>query len=203
MAHLVTFILVTLLVNIALVNNVALVQLQSVFPVLHGNTLAITRTLSRCMLLVVPVAASISKAFSLWVLAPSNTEYLSTFALGVVVVTITPVTAEFVRQRINSPSASVHLPLSLLMANAMLLTVAGLQLQEPQQYNELASVGMAFVYGLCTAVAYAFAQEIFFALRERIDVANVPKAFAGAPLDLITVGLMALALMGLSGLTRA
>ena len=37
-------------------------------------------------------------------------------------------------------------------------------------------------------------------LRERIALANVPAAFAGAPIALITAGLLSLAFMGFAGL---
>ena len=41
---------------------------------------------------------------------------------------------------------------------------------------------------------------LFSAMRERIALADVPVAFRGAPIGLITAGLMALAFMGFSGL---
>jgi electron transport complex protein RnfA len=40
----------------------------------------------------------------------------------------------------------------------------------------------------------------FAALRERLETADVPEAFRGAPLALVTAGLMALAFMGFGGL---
>ena len=41
---------------------------------------------------------------------------------------------------------------------------------------------------------------LFAALRERIDSGDVPAAFEGTPIALVTAGLMALAFMGFSGL---
>lgn len=41
---------------------------------------------------------------------------------------------------------------------------------------------------------------LFSAFRERLERANVPKAFQGVPIALITAGLMAFAFMGLQGL---
>lgn len=43
---------------------------------------------------------------------------------------------------------------------------------------------------------------MFAAMRERMAVANVPLAFKGAPIGLITAGLMALAFMGFNGLAN-
>jgi electron transport complex protein RnfA len=41
---------------------------------------------------------------------------------------------------------------------------------------------------------------LFASIRERVAVADVPEAFKGAPIGLITAGLMSLAFMGFSGL---
>ena len=41
---------------------------------------------------------------------------------------------------------------------------------------------------------------IFAGLRERVALARVPVAFAGAPIALVTISLLAMAFMGFSGL---
>ncbi|WP_272975747.1 Rnf-Nqr domain containing protein, partial [Alcanivorax jadensis] len=43
---------------------------------------------------------------------------------------------------------------------------------------------------------------LFAAMRERIAVADVPEAFRGPSIGLITAGLMSLAFMGFSGLIK-
>jgi electron transport complex protein RnfA len=41
---------------------------------------------------------------------------------------------------------------------------------------------------------------LFSAIRERIDASDVPTAFKGVPIALITAGLMSMAFMGFIGL---
>ncbi len=41
---------------------------------------------------------------------------------------------------------------------------------------------------------------IFAGLRERLALASVPAAFAGAPIAFVTAGLLAMAFMGFAGL---
>jgi electron transport complex protein RnfA len=43
---------------------------------------------------------------------------------------------------------------------------------------------------------------LFAAMRERIAVADVPVAFKGSAIALVTAGLMSLAFMGFSGLIK-
>ena len=45
-----------------------------------------------------------------------------------------------------------------------------------------------------------FVQRLFAAMRERLDGADVPASFRGAPIALVNAGLMALAFMGFAGL---
>jgi electron transport complex protein RnfA len=41
---------------------------------------------------------------------------------------------------------------------------------------------------------------LFAGIREQLDLNNVPKAFRGVPIALISAGIMAMAFMGFSGL---
>jgi electron transport complex protein RnfA len=43
---------------------------------------------------------------------------------------------------------------------------------------------------------------LFAAMRERIAVADVPEVFQGAPITLVTAGIMSIAFMGFSGLVK-
>ena len=63
-------------------------------------------------------------------------------------------------------------------------------------------------YDLVHSTVYAFAASIGFMiaivllayLREKIEYNNIPESFKGAPMSLITLGLMAIAFMGFAGL---
>lgn len=66
----------------------------------------------------------------------------------------------------------------------------------------LETVGEALLYGLGAALILAILSASFLALRERIDVGDVPMIFRGIPIALITAGFMALALMGFAGMVR-
>ncbi|MBR0393610.1 MAG: electron transport complex subunit RsxA, partial [Alistipes sp.] len=56
------------------------------------------------------------------------------------------------------------------------------------------------VYSVSTALGFALALVIFAGLRERMEFEDVPKAFQGVPIALITASLLAMAFMGFSGL---
>jgi electron transport complex protein RnfA len=53
---------------------------------------------------------------------------------------------------------------------------------------------------LGTGIGFALVIFIFSTIRVRLESANIPKAFKGVPIALITAALMALAMLGLSGM---
>ena len=56
------------------------------------------------------------------------------------------------------------------------------------------------VNGFATAVGFAIAIIILAGIREKMEYNDVPEAFKGMPIVLITAGLMAIAFCGFSGL---
>ncbi len=65
-----------------------------------------------------------------------------------------------------------------------------------KQHNFVESI----FYGLGAALGFSLVLILFSAIRERIAAADVPIAFRGAAIGMITAGLMSLAFMGFSGL---
>ncbi|MBR4884189.1 MAG: electron transport complex subunit RsxA, partial [Lentisphaeria bacterium] len=49
---------------------------------------------------------------------------------------------------------------------------------------------------------FGLALLLFASLRERLELAKVPKAFQGTAIALITAGILAMAFMGFSGLVK-
>ena len=60
----------------------------------------------------------------------------------------------------------------------------------------------ALGYGLGAAITLAILSPCFYSLRQRVNMANVPLAFRGIPITLVTAGFMALALLGFTGMVR-
>jgi len=58
------------------------------------------------------------------------------------------------------------------------------------------------VYGFGAALGFSMVMILFAAIRERIAVADVPEAFKGSAIALVTAGLMSLAFMGFAGLIK-
>jgi len=84
--------------------------------------------------------------------------------------------------------------LPLITTNCAVLGVALLTIQGG--YGFVPSL----LRGFGTAVGFGLVLVIFAGLRERLALADVPKAFEGAPIGFITAGILSLAFMGFAGL---
>ena len=84
--------------------------------------------------------------------------------------------------------------LPLITTNCCVLGVAILVIQI--DYSLLESV----VYAFSTGIGFALALIVFAAIREQLDMVDVPRGMRGMSVVLVTAGLLSLAFMGFSGL---
>ena len=144
--------------------------------------------------IVLTLASVSSNLINTYILIPFDMEYLRTIAF---IVTIAGVVG-FTELVVNKTSPVLHQSLGvflpLITTNCAVLGVALLNVNQDNGF--LASA----VYGFGAAIGFSFVLVLFSAIRERIDTADVPAAFKGAPIALITAGLMSMAFMGFIGL---
>ena len=89
-------------------------------------------------------------------------------------------------------SLGVYLP--LITTNCAVLGIALTNAQK--DYSVLTSV----VSGFATALGFTIAIVILAGIREKMEFNDIPKAFKGMPIVLLTAGLMAIAFFGFQGL---
>jgi len=82
----------------------------------------------------------------------------------------------------------------IILINSILLAV--ILLTQEQNHSFFG----AMIYGICTGIGFLFLLLVVTCLRERIENNNVPIAFRGLPILLITLGIFSMGLMGLAGL---
>lgn len=84
--------------------------------------------------------------------------------------------------------------LALITTNCIILAVPLINAGE--NYSFLQSLSFA----LGSGIGFALALIIMASIRERLELADVPKSFQGLPIAFIVTGLIALAFLGFSGL---
>ncbi|MGY6588554.1 MAG: electron transport complex subunit RsxA [Wenzhouxiangella sp.] len=186
-----------IIVSAALVNNFVLVQFLGLCPFMGvSNSVESAAGMSLATAFVLTLASVACYLLARWVLVPLDLMYLSTVAFILVIAGLVQLTELFMRHSAPLLHRVLGLYLPLITSNCAVLGVALLNLRE--QNNLLESA----LFGFGAAAGFGLALVALAAARERLDTADVPLAFRGAPIGLITAGLMALAFMGLTGFAR-
>jgi electron transport complex protein RnfA len=84
--------------------------------------------------------------------------------------------------------------LALIVTNCIILAVPLINVAEAYNFIE------SLVFGLGSGVGFSIAMVIMASIREKLELADVPKSFRGLPISFIITGLIALAFLGFSGL---
>ncbi len=186
-----------ILVSTVLANNFVLVRFLGLCPFMGvSNKLEGAIGMSVATLFVLTLSSASSYLLSHYLLEPLGLQYLSTLSF-ILIIAVTVQLTEIVMRK-SSPLLyrilGIFLP--LITTNCAVLGVALLNVQ--QGHNLLQSA----VYGFGAALGFGLVLVMFAAMRERLAFAAVPVHFRGAPIGLITAGLMALAFMGFTGLAK-
>ncbi|MET1080887.1 MAG: Rnf-Nqr domain containing protein [Pseudomonas sp.] len=181
------------LIGAALANNLALLVPLGIDPALRatgprGRLHALGLATSLVLALTLPLALLLD----LWLLQPLQAQSLRTWAvLSSAAVLIGPCLALLRRLR---PALPVDGLGPLILLNGGLL---GWPLQAPD-----ASLVQALAWGLGGGLGFWLVLLLYTDLLERIDPAHVPLPFRGAPMVLLSAGLMGVALLGFAGMGR-
>jgi electron transport complex protein RnfA len=186
-----------ILVSTVLANNFVLVRFLGLCPFMGvSNKLEGAIGMAAATLFVLTLSSATSHLVSTWLLEPLGLEYLATLSFILVIAAVVQLTELVMRKTSPLLYRILGIFLPLITSNCAVLGVALLNVQE--QHDLL----QAALYGFGAAAGFGLVLIAFSAMRERIAHADVPVHFRGAPIGLITAGLMALAFMGFTGLAR-
>jgi electron transport complex protein RnfA len=186
--------LALILITSLLVNNFVLAQFLGLCPFMgvtkrYDTALAMGLATS----FVLTLSATLCYGLEVFVLAPFGLEWLRIIVFIVVVGGVVQLTELYLRalSPLLHQSLGVYLP--LITTNCALLGVA--LLATGRNFNWLQTL----VFAIGAAGGFTLVMVLFGAARERLEGAAVPRAFAGAPIALITAGIMSLGFLGFAG----
>ena len=89
---------------------------------------------------------------------------------------------------------------ALLSENLVLVSCMGIGTHQESWSQRSYGRGSALIFALCGGLGATLALASFASLQKEVDLNRCPRAFRGVPIQLITAGLMAMALVGYYGL---
>ncbi|WP_321323676.1 electron transport complex subunit RsxA [Thiomicrorhabdus sp.] len=186
---------ILILISTVLVNNFVLVKFLGLCPfmgVSKKTDAALGMGLATTFVLT--LSSVLSYIIFTYLLEPFGLEYLQTIAFILAIAAVVGFTEMAIHKTSPALYQVLGIYLPLITTNCAVLGVALLNVGEKNDF--IASA----VYGFGAAVGFTLVMVLFASIRERIDVADVPGPFKGAPIALITAGLMSMAFMGFGGL---
>ena len=184
----------TILFTAALVNNFVLSQFLGICPFLGVSKKVETAAgMGGAVLFVITIASLCTSLLYNYLLIPFKLEYLNTIVFILVIAALVQFVEMVLKKMMPALYKSLGVYLPLITTNCAVLGVALLSVQN--EYNVLESV----INGIGASLGFLIAIVLMAGIREKLENSNIPEAFKGTPIVLITAGLMAIAFCGFGG----
>ncbi len=192
---------VKLALGAVLVYNFVLARFLGICPFLGvSKRLGTALGMSGAVIFVMTIACAITAAINQYLLnfrwgeKRFDLTFLQILIFILVIAALVQI-IEIVLQKISPVlyrALGIYLP--LITTNCAVLGSATLGAQ--MQY----SVFKSTLFGFFSGVGFALALVLFSSLRERLELADIPRPFQGTAIALITAGILAMVFIGFSGL---
>jgi len=178
-----------------LVNNFVLAQFLGLCPFM-GITRGYDTALATGVATTFVLGLSSVMAFLLYhgVLVPLDLEYLRIIVFIVVIAGLVQLISYYIRATSPTLHSVLGIYLPLITSNCAVLGVALLAIGQDMSLLE------TLIFSIGAAGGFTLVMVLFGAMRERLEHEAMPAAFAGAPIALVTAGLMSLAFLGFTGM---
>ena len=179
------------------VNNYVLSQFLGICPFLGVSKKVETSAgMGVAVIFVITLACAASWLVYNLILLPLNIQYLYNIAFILVIAALVQFVEMFLKKSSPSLYQALGVYLPLITTNCAVLGVAVVNMQKGYNFIE------AVLNGVGGAVGFALAIVLFAGIRERIQYNNIPKAFEGFPIALVSAGIMSIAFLGFQGLIK-
>lgn len=187
--------LALIIVGSALVNNVVLSQFLGLCPFLGvSKSIETAAGMGGAVIFVITLSSLVTGLIYNYVLVPLDLTYLQTIVFILIIAALVQFVEMFLKKAMPSLYKALGVYLPLITTNCAVLGVAIINVQK--EYSVLQGT----VNGFATAAGFTISIVLMAGIREKIAYNDIPKAFQGFPIVLLTAGLMAIAFFGFSGL---
>ena len=199
--------LLLIAVGAAFVNNVVLSQFLGICPFLGvSKNVKTAAGMGGAVVFVITIASFVTGLIYKFILGNpkilgGELQYLNTIVFILVIAALVQFVEMFLKKVMPPLYNALGVYLPLITTNCAVLGVALTNVQNGY-YEKGVGIGLltGVVNGFATAAGFFVAIVLMAGIREKIEHNNVPEAFKGTPIVLVTAGLMAIAVCGFSGL---
>lgn len=188
MEYLVAFLLG--IINAMLVQNTILTKFLGICPFLGVSKKPDSSIgMGFAVLFVITLSTVICWPIYQFILVPAGIPFMDTIVFILVIASLVQICGLFIKKFSPSLYKSLGIYLPLITTNCAVLGTV--------QLNNSLTFLNSIANAIGTSLGFMLVIFVFSCIRVRLDSSNVPKAFKGLPIALITASIMALAFVGL------
>lgn len=190
--------LVLAFIGIVIVNNLVLTKFLGICPFLGvSGRIDMAFGMGMAVTFVVTLAGTLTWLIDHLVLMPFGLEFMRYVAFILVIASAVQLVEMYVRRFFPPLYESFGIFLPLITTNCAILGLClFINLWEVNNFVE------AVVLSVGAGVGFTLAICIMAGIRENLELADVPESLRGAPITLVTAGILTLAFMGFAGMIR-
>ena len=193
-----------IIISAIFVNNILLAQFLGVCPFLGvSNKLSTAVGMSGAVCFVITLATVVTYLLNQYLLVPFGLTFLQTISFILVIAALVQMVEIILKKISPSLYQALGIFLPLITTNCAVLGVAITVVTKEFTFGlpaHMLNLGEAVLYAFATSLGYGLAMILFSGMREQLAMNDVPKAFKGVPIALVTVSILAMAFMGFSGM---
>jgi len=181
--------------GMALVNNMVLVKFLGLCPFFGvSKRLSSAFSMGIAVLLVMLVASGVTWPVYHFLLAPYGVEFMRTVIFILVIASLVQIIEMAIKRTNLTLYNALGIYLPLITTNCAVLGITFINID--QTYSFLESITAALGAG----AGFTLVLIIMSGIRERLDLADPPKAFKGTPIAFITAMLLGLSFLAFNGM---
>ncbi|MDL2310830.1 RnfABCDGE type electron transport complex subunit A [Peptostreptococcaceae bacterium OttesenSCG-928-C18] len=186
-----------ILVLYILVNNYVLGQFLGICPLIGVSTKTETAAgMGVAVTFVITIASIVTYFIQKIILTPLGLEYTQTIVFILVIATLVQFVEMVLKKMTPGLYSALGVFLPLITTNCVVLGVAIANIQKG--YNLVETIASA----IGSSLGFFIAIVLLAAIREKLELSDIPKSFRGVPIALVTIGLMAMSFLGFTGLVK-
>ena len=189
--------LLTLFAASILINNFVLYYFLGICPFLGvSKKVDAAFSMGVAVTFVMTLTAVVSWTINHWILIPYKLEYLQIVAFILVIASLVQLVEMFIRKTSPPLYQAMGIYLPLITVNCCIMGLALLASLKEYSFPE------TVVFGVGAGIGYTLAIVLMAAIREQLEMADIPQTLKGAGISLIVTGIIALAFLGFSGMIK-
>jgi electron transport complex protein RnfA len=185
----------TIIISAVFVNNFVLSRFLGLCPFVGvSKKLETSVGMGFAVMFCMSLAGVVTWLCNRFILVPYKIEYLKTIMFILVIAALVQFVELFMKKFMPALYQALGIFLPLITTNCAVLGVSLLNIQEGYTLFE------TLINSVAVACGFTLALVLMAGMRERLELADMPKAFEGAGIVFITAGLLSLAFMGFIGI---